>query len=295
MRRNLESGESEVAGILVLAILILIVLISPKSTSTNTGSAWQLGPGTEISKSQENYGSGAVNYDATKPQVVNSNYKGNISISSGNASYTYQPYEEYIALDNYSSSPINITGWQLRNGKDRRTYYNGGSLQRFSADIATIPQATAFLSPTGNFSFQDVILKDGERVIITTGTIGVNTPYKIVSFKENMCTGYIEALSDYTFSPPLTQNCPRPGSDLGVSSLDIQCRTFINNLSSCRTPEFNPTTKDGASCNTCVNGTLLSSQCADFVKEHYNYKGCVAYHSSDTNFSGRTWRIFLGR
>ena len=131
--------------------------------------------------------------------------------------------------------------------------------------------------------------------MVTTGSIGISSPYKITSFKENICTGYFESLPEYAFIPPLRQSCPRPENEPGIENLPIECRDFISTLSNCKTPVFDNVDRDGYPCSTCIKGKILSSYCAAFIKEHFSYRGCVAYHSSDKNFYLKTWRIFLGR
>jgi hypothetical protein len=286
MKQNRERGNSDVIGVLVLAFIILIMVSTPRNPSSgSSGSLFSIADGISPIK----------NSQIESAPKTDSAFSTSISLGSGNASYSYQPYEEYITLDNQGRASLNITGWQLRNGKDKREYYQGGLLQRFSADVALIPQGAALLSPIGSSLKGDIVLNSGERAIITTGNPTVNSPYPITSFKENMCTGYIEALPDYSFTPALNQNCPRPYLEPGVERLDTQCRDFIQTLSSCKTPVFTAKTPDGGACDTCINGKILSSSCAAFIKEHFSYQGCMANHSSDPNFSGRTWRVFLGR
>ena len=159
----MNRGKGNADAILILAVLIVIMIIAPKA---------------------------APNSKTNPPSSRDANYTQNIYLSSGNASYTYQPYEEYITIYNSGSESVNITGWQLRNGKDERAYNLGGSLRHFPADIATIGQAALFISPTGNNALQNIVLKSSEQAIITTGKIGPQLPYKIISFKENICSGY---------------------------------------------------------------------------------------------------------
>lgn len=218
-----------------------------------------------------------------------------ISISAGNASYAFQPNIEYISLYNSGRDPVDITGWQLKNGKENRVYYLGGSLQRFSSDTATIPQAANFISPSGPSILRNLILGPGETAIITTGQVGSSIPYSIVSFKENICSGYLEEMPEYSFTPSLTRNCPRPANEPGLENLDIPCRKFIERLPSCRTPIFDTKDRQGNPCNTCINGERLSSVCAAFIKERINYGSCIMRYKDEPNFSGRTWRVFLGQ
>lgn len=258
-------------GIAILIALIIIMIITPKSASNTSGP------------------------DGEKTSKSNSSQTRDLSLGTGNASYVYQPYEEYITIDNRERSPVNITNWKLKNGKDKRAYDIGGTLKYYPADTATIGQATLVLSPTGANVFQHVVLEDGETAVITTGSMGPQLPYKIVSFKENICTGYLEDLSEYTFTPPLTRNCPRPSKEIEEIILDTECRKFVESMSSCHTPKFDTRDSEGNICNNCVDEKPLSSSCVAFIRSHFNYSSCVANHKNDADFSGRTWRIFLGK
>ena len=274
-------------GIIILAVLLIIIITLPRGNDVNTDGTTIFSSGNSETSSSDTEVPGTQVRSAPQSQYV--------SISSGNASYAYQPYEEYITIENRGSSPVNITGWQLRNGKDKRPYNMGGSLQRFSADIALIPQATRMLPASGAAVLENVVLAQGEKAVVTTGKVGSREPYAITSFKENMCTGYIEALPDYAFTPPLSRNCPRPSNEPGVENLDRECRDFLSTISSCETPKIGGEDRNGEKCSTCVNGREVSSSCRAFIEEHFNYQGCAATHRNNPKFEGRTWRVFLGR
>ncbi|MEX2013408.1 MAG: hypothetical protein WD897_00635 [Parcubacteria group bacterium] len=269
MKRNFQAGNSIAEGLVVLAVLIVIILVTLNDTPDSA---------VNPSNFSENTNSGA-----------------DVSLGVGNASYAYQPYEEYITIDNRGRESVDITNWRLKNGKDKRAYNLGGDLQYFPADTATINRAAPFVSPTGFNKFQNVILKPGENAIITTGSIGSRLPYKIVSFKENICSGFLEDLPEYEFTPQLERNCPRPKNEPGMSALDTECRRFIENMSSCHMPEFDTIDSEGNICRNCVDSRALSSSCVAFIKNHFNYGSCIANHVNDPDFSGRTWRIFLGK
>ncbi|MDO8565082.1 MAG: hypothetical protein Q7R67_00415 [bacterium] len=294
MGMRFKRGEGDLDGIVILAVLLIIIWVTPKSHTPSETGIWT--PGATISSygTDNNTSRGTVS-GTTLSSAGASRSAQSVSLGTGNASYSYQPYEEYVTIENYGRNPIDITGWQLKNGKDQRPYNLGGTLQRFSADIAVIPRATLFLSPTGQSALSNVVLGDGEKAIVTTGGVSVTSPYRIVSFKENICTGYIETHPDYAFTPSLTQNCPRPLDEPGVKNLPTECRDFMNTLSSCRIPEFGGKDSEGEYCENCVQGKLLPSSCVAFVREHFTYQGCVANHRNDPGFEGRTWRIFLGR
>ena len=285
MRKNLEAGEVDVSGLVILAVIIIILIIMPKDRPNSTSNSQK----TAISSGSYRTYQGGLNAKGGAPE---SEY---IAISSGNAPYSYQSYEEYIIIQNYGSASVDITNWQLKNGKDARAYTQGGSLQRFSADVATIPRATLSLSASGNNILQDVVLARGESAIITTGKVGVNHPYKIESFKENICSGYLEALPEYAFNPPLSRNCPLPAREPGLESLDTECRRYVERMPACRTPQFETRDSNGDICHNCVDKQPLSSVCVAFVKAHFSYPGCITYHRGEPDFSKRTWRVFLGR
>lgn len=272
MKRHFQAGNSTAEGIVILAVLIVITLVMLTGTPDSTATP---------SNFSRNTNSGGENTD--------------VSLGMGNASYAYQPFEEYVTIDNRGRESVDITNWQLKNDKDERAYNLDGDLRYFPADTAKIGQAAPFVSPNGFNTFRNVVLKPNETAIVTTGSIGSQWPYNIVSFKENICSGFLGDLPEYTFTPPLTRDCPRPESEPGVSALDTECRRFIESMSSCRTPKFDTRDSEGDICRNCVDFKLLSSSCVAFIKNHFNYGSCIANHVNDPNFSGRTWRIFLGR
>ena len=280
MEKTLQAGNSTMEGVVILTVLLVIMLIMPKGEpSTNINFPSPTGTGGQ---------------SGVSPAVPDSSYARNIYLGTGNAVYAYQPYEEYVTINNIGATPVDITNWQLKNGKDRRAYDFGGALRYFPADIAIIPQATLFVSPGSLNIFQNVVLQPSEMAVVTTGKMGSQSPFRIVSFKENICSGYLEDLPEYTFTPPLSRNCPRPADEPGVNALDTTCRKFVERMTSCRTPEFNTRNSDGDICFNCVDGEPLSSACVIFIKNHFNYNSCIATHSNNPNFSGQTWRIFLG-
>lgn len=280
MKKNFRAGNGTLEGIIILAVLIVIILVAPKGTPDSTVTPFI--PSRSTNSSEEK-------------AVPNSFYAQDISLGAGNASYAYQPYEEYVTITNRGGGSVDITNWRLQNSKDERPSDLGGALRYFPADTATIGQAALFVSPIGRNTFQNVVLKPGETAIITTGLVGSQLPYRIVSSKENICSGFLENLPEYAFTPPLTRNCPKPANEPGLNALDTECRRFIERMSSCSTPEFDTRDSDGEICHNCVDNKLLSSACVAFIKSHFNYGSCIANHTSDPDFFGRTWRVFLGK
>jgi hypothetical protein len=224
-----------------------------------------------------------------------STHAKSVALGTGNARSKYQPFQEYITLRNKGKIPLNITGWMVKSDRENRTYYIGGSLHRFPAQVAYIPGGTKFITPVGLSLLSDIVLKPGEKAIITTGSMGSRIPYQIVSFKENICTGYLENMEEYDFTPALSKQCPKPKNEPGLKNLDVDCRKVVERMGSCRIPDLKSKDKDGETCRNCIDGVKVSPACYAFVKERFNYKGCIANHLSDPNFELKTWRIFLGQ
>lgn len=295
MKKEWQKGSSNALGIGIIIFIIFVMLTQSgnnRSGSTAPGATLTSGDNRTLG---EIWSSPARNDSQSDYSYSNSDGgTGKISIGTGNASYAYQSYEEYITLQNQGGSAVNITGWQLKNGKDKRPYYVGSTLQRFSADVAIIPQGARVLSASGNSFMQDIVLKPGERAVVTTGSLTNRQPITVTSFKENMCTGYIEALPDYSFSPSLSRNCPPAYKEPGIENLERSCRKIVESLGSCETPQIGERINNEY-CADCFRGELLSSNCKSYIQAHFSYQGCLINHQSDPRFEGSAWRIFLGR
>lgn len=229
-----------------------------------------------------------------------SRWKGMIKIGRGNASGVSHPNQEYITLqaDNRNKEPINIKGWSLTNGKDRKLFtITGNDRQvRGVSDKVAILQGTLIFIPNGINPQEDIVLDPGDKAIIITGKVPNGIPFEVrTNFKENICTGYIENLKDYNFMPSLSRNCPSPESEEGVSSLDDTCYKFVKQMGSCHTPEFKDIVYKNKEPLTGFvdNVGNLSQQCKNFLKSNYSYESCVINHLSDEKFFGKSWRVFL--
>lgn len=219
-----------------------------------------------------------------------SSHSRSISLGKGNASSAYNPYEEYVTITNRGRDAVNITGWKLANNKDARVYNSG---QRFPRDEAFIPQAYQIVAVPGAPAQQNVVLERGETAIVTTGAVGSQSPYFIPSFRENMCTGYLDTMDEYTFKPSLSRSCPRPANEPGLETLTPECRDFVKKLPSCQVPSFTQRDREGEPCSTCVNGEQVSSSCKAFIQARFNYGSCAVVHGTDPDFYGKTWRVYL--
>lgn len=205
-----------------------------------------------------------------------------ISISTGNASSEDQPQQEYIILKNTSSSDLDITGWTLKNSKgDRPANVVQNTLVYERPDEAVIPQGTLFLDPDGNSFMGNIVLKPQESAYIVTGR-----PYRVapVSFKENICTGYLKS-ERYTFKPALESKCPLLRDDPATAYLPEACYDYVKTISRCEDPELTEEERF----------ELQKQSCQDFIEARVGYENCTALHGLEEEFFGTRWRIYLGR
>lgn len=306
MREITEKGNVVTEWLLTfLAISIVIfVFLVPSKTFRNL-SISNLAPKVVVpagdGSANPTSGTSYVSQGSTGSSGAYTSYGRSISISAGNASNTIDPSQEYIFITNNGTVPIDLTGWRLENDKSSRVYAVGTEAVHYASDVAVIPQGTKILSPIGANLLSDIVLGPRERAVVVTGSPGNISPYNVVSFKENMCTGYLN--STYHFTGGLSQSCLRPSQEPGAHSFEDACSKLIDRFPSCHTPYFDAwdssgdtTNSRGERCEGCVEGvTGLTNICTAYLKEHYSYAGCLSNHASDPNFYGSTWHIYLYR
>jgi len=284
--------------LLALTVVIFAILV-PKNVpgglsfgfpSMNTGYNFGL-PTSEPSTSS---------YQSSGPTPT-SLFASAITLGAGSASGANQPAEEFVTIENRGATAIDITGWRIENGKNKRTYAAGSTQVHYASDSSVIPQGTKVISASGGSALQNIVLKPGERANIITGSPGNFGFPQVVSFKENKCTRYLA--ETYRFPATIEKSCVRPIDEPGSQGLDRACQDYVEGVRSCHTPKFDTidaqghtTDQNGATCTGCVDGTAgLSGVCTTFIKEHLSYRGCLANHLSDTNFEGSVWHIYLYR
>ncbi len=165
-----------------------------------------------------------------------------------------------IMVSGAASNSISTAGWKLRSKESGKT--------------VNFPAGTE-LPQSGRVNSSGAItLRPGDQAIIVSGRSPVGA-----SFRENMCTGYLEERQN--FKPPLNQSCPTPYQELERFADDYseQCASYVRSISY---------------CTSHTNAKSVGGSCEDFVDEYLNYNGCVNAHRSDANFSLGTWRVFLG-
>lgn len=194
-------------------------------------------------------------------------FAGMVTFKAGSAKAT-DPQKEYVVvtLNPSAPEPITVTGWKIRSHVTKRT--------------ATISEGARLLKEYDDKTSEPIRLYPGETAYLTTG----ENPLRI-SFKENMCTGY---LAEYgTFTPALTKRCPLASDELldtSIKSTDGECYAFADDVARC---EAIPSEE--------LRHADLSSSCTSFVKYTLTYEGCIDDHLNDTLFAKGDWRIFFER
>lgn len=186
--------------------------------------------------------------------------KGQVRVSSTGVGAT-DPDQEYVTLRVTGSQSVDITGWRLVSGASGRG--------------ARIPEGTALpkrgrVNDTGR-----IVLNPGDTAIVVTGE-GPNG----VSFRENMCTGYLQESQRYY--PALENRCPAPYDEFdrfftGNELRDQKCYDLMRSSRTCVTP----------------SDRGVSSACSRLIDEYLTYTGCVEKHQNDSRFPGTTWHIYL--
>lgn len=190
-------------------------------------------------------------------------FRGQVSVSGAGGTSATDEDEEYVSIRASGNQSVDITGWRVVSGA--------------SGKGARIPEGAALprsgrVNDTGR-----IILNPGEEAIIVTG----DSPNG-VSFKENMCTGYLA--KNQQFYPSLQNQCPAAYDEFdrfytGNELRDEKCYTLVTSTASCTTP------RDSGTSNACQR----------FIDDYLTYNGCVEHHRNDSRFAGRTWRIYLER
>lgn len=162
-----------------------------------------------------------------------------------------------------NAESIDISGWILESALS-------------GVRVMIPPSAAPFLANSANV-LKSTTLGPGALALVATAPSPVG-----VSFRENMCTGYLAQFQ--SFDPPLAEECPLPSeimplTDYNLATYGDACFDAIANLSSCRFPQ---------------NLTGVSSACRSFLTEKLSYNGCVSANSFRANFQKNMWRVYLG-
>lgn len=222
-----------------------------------------------------------------------------VKISSrGNSAKEKWADFEYITLRNTGKTPVTISGWTLKNGRDSRVFLNSlNQLTYGISDSAVIPYGVKTLWATVAQAPAPIVLEPREQAIITTGKITKRASYLNSSFKENICSGYLNELPGYALQPKLSSSCPRPRDDADLDLLDDGCYAFVRGLRACHTPVYREeVVRTTGELRQYLDKTYgLSRQCQEYVRKRFTYEWCVLTHLGDAKFYRPQWRVYLGR
>ncbi len=190
-----------------------------------------------------------------------STYRGLVSISRNpSGPRNTDAKQEYLSLSvsRRASDPITFSGWKLESA---------------ATEVAvTIPQGVEVPHSGKVNSLSNITLNPGDTAIITSGRSPIG-----VSFRENLCTGYLSEFQD--FSPDLDQDCPSAQSEIRAAGGDEECIDFSYTVPRCSVVSRAPSS--------------LSNSCENLLGD-LNYNSCAARHVDEPSFIGGTWRVFLG-
>lgn len=172
---------------------------------------------------------------------------------------------EYVALEAVFSNtaPVSLAGWSLRSA--------------VTGAYAPISGAANLFWMGAVNTLDPVSLSPGHTAMISTTVSPVGT-----SFRENKCTGYLEQFQ--SFAPSLSLHCPTPSDEVQLSTENLQqlgsdCLSALSYIPTCEFPKDIPN---------------VTPQCRAHLQTILSYNGCVGRHSSDSDFSENTWRLFAG-
>lgn len=189
-------------------------------------------------------------------------YRGQVTVSSAAGASATDPDQEYVVIRASGTVPVTISGWRVVSGATKNS--------------ARIPYGTELPRSNRVNDTLPIVLQPGDEAYITTGESPLG-----VSFKENMCTGYLG--KNQGFFPTLQTSCP--------SALDEFERYYTGNK--LRDDACYQLVQQAAPCSVPRETSRSSAACVALIDDHLTYTGCVATHQRDSRFPGTTWRIYL--
>jgi hypothetical protein len=194
-------------------------------------------------------------------------YKNQVTFGMNNAQDS-SAKNEYVTIQASfaNTAPISLAGWSLQSAVT-------------GVRVALPPAASQFISGVNNTA-SSVSLSPGAVAYIVTGPSPVG-----VSFRENICTGYLAELQ--TFTPDLNKTCPAPADELSLNAQNIQqfgdaCVDYARTLQQCHFPGLDQ------------KPAGISDACSSFLLNRFSYNGCVYAHKIDSDFYQPSWRLYLG-
>lgn len=193
-------------------------------------------------------------------------YRGSVRLFGRNSYSDTDAREEYIQIQasTANTAPVSLSGWSIQ---------SIATGLRFPLP----PAATLFVAGSVNPALP-VRLDPGAVVIVNSGASPVG-----VSFRENVCSGYLSQFQQFT--PSIDASCPDPRNALpqlpeNIRRYGASCFAFVQRLQSCQFPQGNLPTD-------------LSLECANLIRNTFTYNGCVNLYQSRSEFERDIWRLFL--
>ena len=189
-------------------------------------------------------------------------YAGVVSLRvSSSALRSSDPDNEYltISVSSRADEAISLQNWRI--------------VSREMGESFVIPKAVNLMR-TGQVNTElPLTLSPGQTAVINMGESPVD-----VSFRENICSGYLDQFR--TFTPSLSHKCPTATSEFdrfytGANADD--CEDYLKTVSRCKVPLDED----------------ISMSCQNFVDSHLSYNDCVVYHQGDSNFYSSQWRLYV--
>jgi len=196
---------------------------------------------------------------------MSSPYRSQVTLQQGQATAS-NPAKEYIAIKSASDNEgtVDLTGWSVQSAVSGERYY--------------LPSATVIFIGGAVNSTNQVSLPPSATAIIATGVSPVG-----VSFRENICSGYLGKLQ--SFHPDFGfASCPNPSDAMPETAENLRaygskCLDYVRSLSSCEFPQDLPAS--------------LSPACRSYVTNVFSYNGCVHMHQGLPSFMQNSWRLYL--
>src|SRR3989338_7160134 len=99
MKFRRQRGGGDIDGIVILAILAIIIIVTPKNPSPPQS---DITPGTSLFNTISGVNPRSIK-GKSAPALTRA-MSSSIEVGSGNAPYVYQPFEEYVTIENRGSS-----------------------------------------------------------------------------------------------------------------------------------------------------------------------------------------------
>lgn len=324
---NFCSGKIGIVAtaLLVLVAMFIVWLVKGGPNQDSGGpfldAPWPLGSGQTYGSLAERilpftaqnqqslFGAGATkssNQTASLPSTTKesstlsqrSPYYGLVTISRGNAASEQSSNREYIVLQVAKKLPqaINLTAWVLRNGSDKRLYYQSGRPVQIAGRSVALPTGVLVWRPKVANVAGPIMVYGGEKIYVISGFGPQIDPYLIrQSFRVNKCSGYISANSHARFYPSLKTACPTYRDEPALQQLPEDCYTVIKKISRCQEPDFQEERcrLDEKFMNQAI--CLVPEHCRTLAKKYFSYQSCVSHHQQDADFLLPEWRVYLGQ